>query len=54
MCPKPWKLEVTQILRNGYEVKSLQQFPGFLPTTKQVICRVLNEGNFFKSKDANT
>ena len=28
----------------------MQQFLGFLPTTKQVICRVLNDVNFLKSK----
>ena len=31
----------------------MQQFLGFLPTTKQVICRVSNEDNFLKSKAAN-
>ena len=44
---------MTQILRNGHELKSMQQFPGFLPTAKQVICRILNEDNFLKSRAAN-
>ena len=48
-------VKVTKILHSGHEFKSLQQFPpGFLPTTKQVICRVLNEVNFLKSEAANT
>ena len=47
-------VKVTKILRSGHEFKSLQQFPpDFLPTTKQVICRVLNEANFLKSEAAN-
>ena len=48
-------VKVTKILHCGHEFKSVQQFPpGFLPTTKQVICRVLNEVNFLKSEAANT
>ena len=48
-------VKVTKILHIGHEFKSFQQFPtGFLPTTKQVICRVLNEVNFLKSEAANT
>ena len=48
-------VKVTKILRSGHEFKSLQQFPPrFLPTTKQVICRVLNEVNFLKSDGVNT
>ena len=47
--------KVMQLLRSGHELKSLRQFtPGFLPTTQQEICRVLNEDNFLKSKAANT
>ena len=46
---------MTQILRNGHELKSMQQFPGILPTAKQqVICCILNEDNFLKSRAANT
>ena len=33
-------------------LKSMQQFQ--LPTTKQVICSVLNEDNFLKSKACST
>ena len=32
----------------------MQQFLGFLPTAKQVICRVLKKDNFLKSKAADT
>ena len=46
-------VKVTQIVRSGHELKSLLQF-GFLPTTMQVMCRVVNEDNFLKSKAANT
>ena len=45
---------MTQILRNEHELKSMQQFPGFLPTAKQVICRILNKDNFLNSGAANT
>ena len=45
---------MTQILRSGQELKSMQQFFGFLTTTKQVICRILNEDMFLKSTAANT
>ena len=48
-------VKVTKILHSGHEFKSLLQFPpGFLSTTKQMICRVLNEVNFLKSEAANT
>ena len=43
-------VRVTQILRSGHELKSVQQFPpGVLPTTQHVICRVSNEDNFLMS-----
>ena len=38
-------IKVVQILRSGHELKGLQQFPGFLPTTKQGICRVVKDGH---------
>ena len=48
-------IRVTKTLHIGHEFKSLRQFPpGCLPTTKQVISRVLNEDNFLKSEAANT
>ena len=47
-------IKVTKTLHSGHEFKSWRQFPpGYLPTIKQVICRILNEDNFLKYEVAN-
>ena len=42
-------VKVVTILHSGNKFKPLQDFsPDLLPTTKQAVCQVINEGSFLK------
>ena len=48
MDTKNQAVKVTKILYCVHKFKNMKHFPpGLLPTTEQVICRVLNEDSFF-------